>query len=195
MKNIDEMAVLEIDHLTARPFIEKWHYSKKVPTGKNIFFGWYHSDFLYAVADYGIGVNPFQASFLSRVTGENVTNETLLELKRLCRTEPRRNVYLTQFLARCHKLLKTVGYKFIVSFSDPEHGHSGGIYKAANFAHLGRTNPEWHLVDSNGNKRHRRFAYRYSRRNGCTTDEARNALGLSRVKTLPKDRWFIRIGR
>lgn len=185
--------VREISLPTARPFIERWHYSNKVPTGKNIFFGWFVDDELYAVADYGIGVNSFQASFLARSTKENVINENLLELKRLCRLEPPKKLYLTQFLSKCHKLLKRRGYKFIVSFSDPEYGHNGGIYRAANFKHLGKTNAEWHVVDTEGVKHHRRYPYRYAQRNNCSIEEARKQLGLKRVKTLPKDRWFLKI--
>ena len=187
-------SVTEIGLEAARPFIELWHYSGLVPTGKNIFFGWFLDGVMYAVADYGIGVNPYQATFLARATGNQVENKSLLELKRLCRMEPRLpGAQLTHFLSRCHKKLSAIGYKFVVSFSDPEYGHSGGIYKAANFEHIGRTNPEYHTVDRNGNKRHRRFAYRHSKRNNITIEESRKALGLTKSKTCPKDRWFISI--
>lgn len=176
--------------------IEQYHYSAKVPTGKNLFFGWYDGDDLYAVADYGIGVNPFQASFLSRVTGCDVRNDNLLELKRLARIEPKRDsMPLTRFLSLAHKALKRKGFEFVVSFSDPEHNHTGGIYKAANFVHYGYSNAEWHVVDKEGVKRHRRYAYRYAQRNGCTIAEARELLGLTRERSKPKDRWLISIGR
>ena len=178
----------------ARPFIEEWHYSNKVPTGKNIFIGWYSGGVLYAVADYGIGVNAYQASFLSRVTGLNVLNNNMLELKRLCRIEPRNDLLpLTAFISRCHKLLKKDGYRHIVSFSDPMHGHDGGIYKASNFIHLGKTNAENHAIDKDGVIRHRRFYYRHAKRHNLSMAEARLALGLKLVKTEKKDRWFISI--
>ena len=180
----------------SRPFIEKWHYSGVVPTGQNIFFGWYdNTGKLYAVADYGIGVNPYQAPFLSRITGFIVENKNLLELKRLCRVEPKQNKPLTRFLSLCHKKLKKMGYKYVVSFSDPEEKHNGGIYKAANFLHLGQTNPEMHLIDKDGNKRHRRYAYRHARRNGIHVSKSREILGVSPVKTMPKDRWFLKIAK
>ena len=188
------LATTTLEEITidiARPFIEKWHYSGCVPTGKNIFLGWYTRETLYAVANYGIGVNPYQASFLARETGYEVTKKNLLELKRLCRTEPiMEELPLTAFLSRCHKLLKR-DYSFIVSFSDPSHGHSGGIYRAANFTHLGVTNPEYHTVDKNGNIRHRRYYFRYARRKEITMEQAREELGLQRIKTMPKDRWFL----
>lgn len=188
-----QQLVLEISRDIAKPFIEKWHYSKRVPTGKNIFFGWYIDNVLYALANYGIGVNSYQAKYLKRITKMEICEKNLLELKRLCRTEPRKNVQLTQFLAKCHKLLKRLGYEYIVSFSDPEYGHNGGIYKAANFRHLGTTSPEFHVIDQSGIMRHRRYPYRYAQRNKCTIAEAREILGLRRIKTKPKDRWFLKI--
>lgn len=190
-----------ISHSQAAPFIEKWHYSARCPTGKNIFFGWFiagigdlFDESLYAVADYGIGVNPYQANFLSRLTGLDVQNEALLELKRLCRIEPKiENLSLTSFIARCHKNLKKEGYRFIISFSDPSYGHDGGIYKAANFKNMGKTNAETHAIGSDGTVRHRRLYFRYARRNGVNVAQAREDLGLTLIKTVPKDRWFIKL--
>ena len=191
------LQVQEITLKEAKPFILKWHYSHVVPTGKNIFFGWFQDGTLYAVADYGVGVNPYQAAFLNRTVGTVVVMpETLVELKRLCRSEPKReSMPLTKFLKICHGLLRKRGYAGVVSFSDPEQGHSGGIYKAANFAHLGTTNPEWHVVGADGVKRHRRYPYRYAKRNGVDMKTARDELGLTRVQTKPKDRWFLNIAK
>jgi hypothetical protein len=195
------MEIEQIGHKKASAFIQKWHYSCKCPTGKNIFFGWFSgcdifTRELYAVADYGIGVNPYQAQSLSKLSGYNVTNETLLELKRLCRIEPKNiEIQLTQFIAGCHKILKSNGFRFIVSFSDPAYNHNGGIYKAANFIHLGKTNPENHAIEQDGTVRHRRYYFRYARRKGITVAQARKELGLKLIKTLPKDRWFLPLNR
>jgi len=200
------MEIRRISQDVAEPFIVKWHYSARCPTGKNIFFGWYvngieydlptdlFGESLYAVADYGIGVNPYQAQSLSKLTGIDVQNDKLLELKRLCRIEPKIDkMPLTLFIAKCHKLLKQEGYRFIVSFSDPHYGHNGGIYKAANFQYLGKTNAETHAVEADGTIRHRRLYFRYARRNNVDVQQARQDLGLQLVKTEPKDRWFIQL--
>jgi hypothetical protein len=209
--------VKEIPLTIARPFIEKWHYSKKVPTGKNIFFGWYITDFagtaiLYAVADYGIGVNPNLAKYLTRLTGKNVSQSNLFELKRLCRTDPMNSDFpLTLFLSLCHKTLKRdYGIRFIVSFSDPEHNrftsqkdvpyNSGGIYKAANFEYLGKTNAEMHVIDEQGVTHHRKYAYSYMKRqnergNPIKLNEARKILGVTPIRTEPKDRWLLDLGK
>jgi hypothetical protein len=175
----------------AKPFIEQWHYSKRCPRGKNIFFGAYLGDKLYAVADYGIGVNPVQATYLARVTGLPVKNRNLMELKRLCRIEPQMSLGLTKFLRICHILLRRQGVEFVVSFSDPAQGHNGGVYKAANFKYLGKSAAEWHVADKNGVLRHRVYAYRYAKRKGIPLGQARHELGLKRVKTVQKDRWFL----
>jgi hypothetical protein len=94
--------VEQIDRTVAEPFIKQWHYSHRVPTGRNIFFGWYTDEGLYAVADYGIGVNGYQAKYLARQTGHNVGSSNLLELKRLARVEPcQADMPLTRFLLPC----------------------------------------------------------------------------------------------
>lgn len=183
--------IVEIDYATAKPFICQWHYSRVVPKGRNLFFGWYVDGDLYAVANFGWGVNPYQPTYLARETGLPITNDNLMELKRLARMEPKiEGLQLTQFLGGCFKLLKKMGVKYCVSFSDPEWGHRGTIYKAMNFKHMGQTQEEMHVVDSNGVKRHRRYPYRYAKANNCSIEEARQILGLTRIKTLPKDRWF-----
>lgn len=189
------MKIKEINYHVAKPFIEKYHYSERVPTGHNIFFGWFTDECdLYAVANYGHGVNPYQSAYLSRILGKEVRNDNCLELKRLCRREPvLEDTYLSSFVSKCHKALKLRGIRHIVSFSDPTHGHSGGIYRASNFDNLGKTNPEFHLIDKEGNIRHRRYAYRYAKRNNVSTQEARKILGLTRIKTNPKTRWYISI--
>lgn len=171
-----------VPHWEAKTFIEKWHYSKRMPTGKNICYGLFHNSELYAVIVYGIGVNPYQAKFLKV--------EKVLEIKRMCRSEPSKNYPLSRFIALTTKFVtKENPTQAIVAFADPEQGHEGTVYNASGFARHGTTNAEWHLIDESGVKRHRRFAYRYSRRKGCSIDDARKELKLKRVQTLPKIRW------
>jgi hypothetical protein len=172
-----------INHGDAKQFVEKWHYSKRMPTGKNVCFGVRSQDgFLYAVIVYGIGVNPYQARYLGV--------ESCVEIKRLCRREPRENYQLSRFINLTTKMLtKEMDFRAVVAFADPEHGHTGKVYSAAGYKNMGETNPEWHLVDGAGNIRHRRYAFRMARRNGISVDKARHALGVDRVKTQPKHRW------
>ena len=93
-----------------------------------------------------------------------VTKENLFELKRLCRVGEKGDPswhQLTQFLSVCHRILqKKYGIDFIISFSDPEHGHEGELYRIANFINLGSTRAEVHYVAPNGAFVHRRVPYR-----------------------------------
>jgi len=187
------MDVARISYAEAAPFIQRWHYSGKMPKGRCVAFGGSGDDGLYAVAVYGNGANPYQAQSLRRLTGLPIHDSNLYCLTRLARTEPRADPPLSYFLARCHKQLRHEGIRFIVSFSDPDEGHVGGIYKASNFIHLGKTQSEWHTVDVHGVRVHRRRAYRYARTHGCDISVARERLGLRRVKTSPRDRWFLPI--
>lgn len=191
-----EMSWDVVSPAAAKKMVLKWHYSHRMPRGRNICYGWWSDGNLYAVAVFGNGVNPYQASFLTNTTGFDVTNENHVELKRLARVEPRlEGVQLTQFIRLCCEDLKLDGYRYVVAFSDPEEGHQGTIYKAANFTHLGRTQAEWHVLDKDGMKRHRRVAYRHAKKHNMTIDEARKVLGFTPVQTLPRDRWFWAIYR
>jgi hypothetical protein len=188
----------EIPYSQAKEFVEIWHYSGCFPKGSHITFGWsfFDSGYLYAIADFGNGVNPYQSTFLSRVTGKEVTNKNMVELKRLARVEPKCcNAPLSKFLSLCGKALKRRGIRFIVSFSDPAHGHSGGIYRASGFSHIGQTlNAERHDVTEDGVVVHRRRAYRHAKANGISLSQARDVLGVRPVETPKKDRWFRDLG-
>lgn len=178
--------ITNLCHKQAKSFVEKWHYSKRIPTGKNISFGLWRDNELYAVIVYGIGVNPYQAKFL------NV--ESVIEIKRMCRSEPKMNYELSRFVRLSLKMVKKLmEFQAVVAFADPEQGHEGTVYKAAGFVHEGYTNPEWHLIGEDGEKRHRRYAFRMAKRNGITVAEARIKLGMKRVKTKPKHRWVLRL--
>lgn len=191
----DMNGVVEISYDLAAPFICRWHYSHSVPKGSHTFFGWFRVGKLYAVADYGNGVNPYQWKYLRRVLdADHLSMASWTELKRLCRIEPRdESMPLTRFLAQCHRMLRRQGVKVVIAFSDPAQGHTGTIYRAANFVHMGQTQAEWHVIDADGKQQHRRLAYRYARRHGVTIEQARQQLGLARVKTERKDRWVIRL--
>jgi hypothetical protein len=182
--------VIPINDASAARHVGRWHYSKHMPRGRNISYGWYVGWRLYAVAVYGNGVNPQQERFLSRMSGLQVSG--LVELKRLARCDPKLNLPLTAFLAQSHRLLRRQhNVRWVVSFSDPAHGHTGGIYRAANFFSFGKTKAEYHTVDRDGNTVHRRRAYRLAKRCDLSIAEARERLDLRCVRTLPKDRWLL----
>ena len=172
-------------HKEAAAFVERWHYSRRMPTGKNVCFGVWREGCVYAVIVYGIGVNPYQASFLG--VG------SVVEIKRMCRREPKEAFELSRFIRLTVKMArKRIAFDAVVAFADPEQGHEGTVYKACGFKHEGMSNAESHLVGEDGERRHRRFAFRMARRNGITVAKAREELGMQRIKTEPKHRWVLR---
>lgn len=178
--------ITPITHTQAKNFVERWHYSHRIPTGKNICFGLWCGWELYAVIVYGTGVNPYQEKFLHV--------DSVIEIKRMCRSEPKKQYELSRFIRLSLKMVrKQWNFQAVVAFADPEQGHEGTVYKAAGFIQEGRTNPEWHLVGEDGEKRHRRYAFRVARRTGTTLAEARELLGVQRIKTEPKHRWVLRL--
>jgi hypothetical protein len=175
--------IRKITNKTAEQWVTRWHYSRRMPTGKNICYGLYANGQLYAVIVYGIGVNPYQAKFLGV--------KQVLEIKRMCRSEPALPYPLSRFIALTAKMVaKEYAHDCLIAFADPDHGHEGTVYKASGFRMHGMTNAEWHLEDEHGEKRHRRYAFRYARRNGKSVAESRADLKLKRVQTSPKYRWI-----
>ena len=195
------LQVRRITKKEATPIIKGYHYSKNIPAGKNIYFGYYVNDIiLYAVAIYGIGVNNNGPAFLARTMKKEVTVQNSLELKRLARIEPKISVApLTKFLAICHRLLKKEGYKYVVSYSDPDFNPAGGIYAASNFKFIGMTSPESDILNTEGLKINRRTLLHWRNRQKkvtgkmLTIDEACAIRGFRKVKTQPKKRWFLEI--
>ena len=178
--------VESVPHRTAKGFVERWHYSKRMPTGKNICFAVWHSAEIYAVVVFGVGVNPYQAAFLG--VG------SVMEIKRMCRSEPKKEFEMSKFIRiALRKVRKTSQIDAVVAFADPEQGHEGTVYKAAGFTHEGMTNAEWHLIGADGERRHRRFAFRKARRENITVGQARASLGLERIQCPPKHRWVLRL--
>ena len=175
-----------LSHKEAKTFVEKWHYSRRMPTGKNICFGVRVKGGLYAVIVYGIGVNPYQARFLDV--------SSVVEIKRMCRREPKESFMLSRFIRLTLKMLRgQMVFDAVVAFADPEYGHAGTVYKATGFSWEGMSNAEWHLVGEDGSIRHRRYAFRFARRKGISVSEARLRLKMGRIKTKPKHRWVLRI--
>jgi hypothetical protein len=167
--------IQRIDHPMAKLWVETWHYSKRMPTGKNIPYGLFLNGQLYAVIVYGIGVNPYQANFLGV--------DTCIEIKRLARSEPRLDFPLSRFISVTAKMVHAeYPYDCIVALADPEHGHYGTIYKASGFTLHGMTNAEWHLEDKAGERRHRRYAFRHARRNGNSLHAGRKSKASRRVR-------------
>jgi hypothetical protein len=145
-----------------KDFIKTWHYSKssRSQQQKHVFKLVDKANRLVGVAIYG---NPMSRHFNS---------SEVIELRRLCLIDDTPKNTESYFIAKTLKWLeKNTSYTSVVSFADPNHGHSGTIYKASNFHYDG--------LEKNGNPRVLKFRGReihmrqvYQKKNGQYTDDA-----------------------
>lgn len=177
-----------------RKFVEKWHYSKSCKSQKpiHIFEMRYKSTGILAgVAIYGQPI------------GRNSVNHygNVIELRRLCLIDKARYNSESFFIAKTIKWLKmNTNYTAVLSYSDPNVGHSGTIYKASNFDYLGKqksTNPVIYVYK--GKKYHARQVYQRGRA-GVYTPKAKvlqtaikqNKAGV--IKQEKKDIFLYKLG-
>lgn len=124
---LDGYKVRPVTYKEAKEFTRVWHYSGTCPPS-GLYYGLYYpTTELVGVAVYGAPAMRNQ----SKCYGADI------ELRRLCcidLTPPNTESY---FIAITLRLLRRLNFKRVLSLADPEHGHSGAIYRAANFIYQG----------------------------------------------------------
>ena len=124
------------DRKEIKTFIETWHYSKNI--------NGVISDYCFKLIDEDniIGAMIYGKIAMANVWKKYVKNkEHLIELRRLCcidNTPKNTESYFIGFTLRWLK--KNTEMKTVISYADETYNHSGVIYKASNFKHLGMTN-------------------------------------------------------
>jgi hypothetical protein len=139
-----------IDRKVAKPFVEKWHYSKNI-NGLRISycFGLYDNDNLIGVSIFG---SPAMNNQASKWNPNNPGK--LLELRRLCCIDETPKNTESYFIGRCLKWLrKNTDIEVIISYADMTYNHEGIIYKATNFKHVGFT-PGGRVIMYQGKRYH-----------------------------------------
>lgn len=118
---------------------KQWHYSKSLSVAKNVYIGvWEDGQFSGAVV-FGIGAGAATngTRFGLARTGE-VAELTRIALK------PDHQAPVSRVMAIAVRMLKkqSPGLRLLISFADPQQGHHGGVYQAANWLYLGVTKPD-----------------------------------------------------
>lgn len=131
------MSDLRIDwcsHEAARYAVRRWHYSRRMPSGKLVRLGVWESNRFVGAILYGSGAN----RHLARPFGLEMTE--VCELVRVALAPGRRHP-TSRCVGRSLKLLRTQseGLKVVVSYADTGQGHLGTIYQATNWVYLGPT--------------------------------------------------------
>lgn len=123
------------DVKAARFAVEHWHYSQSLPAGKLVKYGVWENERFIGCIVYSRGAS----DALGRPFGLDFT--TCCELTRIALADHERPV--TSYMAESVTMLtdNNPGLRAIVSFADPDRGHIGRIYQAANWIYTGTTQP------------------------------------------------------
>lgn len=144
MSSRPELRLDWCSHQAAKWAVEKWHYSRTIPTSKSARIGiWEGTQFCGAII-FGLGASPS----LGKPYGL-----TGLQCCELTRVALRSHVWpVSRMLRIAVKMIGTAnpGLRLIISFADTFHEHHGGIYQAANWIYAGRTSASHVWILPNG---------------------------------------------
>lgn len=145
---------LKLDWATykaAKYACENWHYSKCIPAGKLIKIGVWEEGVYIGCLIYGRGANK---SLMSQF---NMRTEDGCELVRVALNKHTTEVSKIMSISR--KFIKKLSpnLMLLVSYSDTNQGHNGGIYQADNWLYLGlNKGSSYELQDKDGKWKHPR---------------------------------------
>lgn len=121
--------------------IETNHYTHSVPSGKSHYIAWGS-----AIVCWSIPANKNIGTFL---LGRKAV---VWELSRLWAPDGHRRNLLTQAISYAIKVLMRLEFpEILVSYADPNAGHSGGVYRAASWIFLGQCDETRAYRDPYGN--------------------------------------------
>lgn len=133
--------------------IMNWHYSKAVPSVIKAFSVFNDAGDWCGVICYSQGANNNIASAF------NLEKGNVIELVRIAMNGKQQNV--SKPLAVSLKLIEKSCplVDIVVSYADPEQGHEGIVYQAANWVFTGKSKPQREVIDPRtGKVMHKRTA-------------------------------------
>lgn len=186
---LSDLAIEEIDSVSAEQLYNKYHYLGKIRRGYHI--GAKFNGKLIAAATFSVPTRKESIIRLQRSYDE------VRELARFCINRTFHNPNLASFLMP--KFLTAFSKRkpnvtTIISFSDPQFGHLGTIYKATNWRQDGQTSESYHYV-KDGNSYDKRKTYRYARSLNLTEREFCNQYGFEKIREIPKLRFIYDLQR
>lgn len=133
-----------------RDFIEEWHYSKNI--------NGLMSDYCFKLEDESgnlIGAMIYGRIAMAGVWKKYAENENeLTELRRLCCIDDTPKNTESYFIGKTlNYLKKNTPIKKVISYADATYGHTGVIYRASNFQHIGMTS-KGRVIMYNGKRYH-----------------------------------------
>ena len=131
-----------------RSFIETHHYSHNI-NGVKV-------TYCFKVEYEGklVGAVLFGAMSTTAWKKFSTKEKDVLELRRLVLLDLAGKNCESRVIGFCLRYIRKndKSIKVIVSYADPNHGHSGVIYKASNFQYLGKSSPDKGYIDKETGK-------------------------------------------
>lgn len=95
------------------------------------------------------------------------------------------------FLGYCLRQLRKDGFiGKIVTFADADENHKGTIYKATNWIFDGMTQLNYHYLDINGQRIHKRQVWNRAKQNNLKESEESKLEALTKIIESPKSRYY-----
>jgi hypothetical protein len=128
-----------------------WHYSKSIPTPPLVKIGVWEDNQFIGVVLFGRGASPQ----ILKPYGLQPTEGC--ELVRIALQK--HNAPVSRIVALATRMLKKInpGLRLIVSYADPEQGHTGIIYQASNWIYSGETASTFEYIAPDKKKWHSRM--------------------------------------
>ena len=151
MVSLKEKYIVELcERSEVRDFIEHWHYSQNI--------NGLISDYCFKLVDKEgamVGAMIYGRIAMAGVWKKYAKHEKeLIKLRRLCCIDDTPKNTESFFIGGTLRWLKkNTEIKKVISYADETYGHSGVIYKASNFKHIGMTS-KGRVIMYNGKRYH-----------------------------------------
>jgi ribosomal protein S1 len=146
--NPKELSVILCERSEIRSFIETHHYSKSINGVKSTFC------FKILFKERLVGAILFGQLSTTAWKKFSSVEEEVLELRRLVLVDAAKKNSESRVISKAIKQIKKESstVKFIVSYADPNYGHTGVIYRASNFKFVGMSGKDKGFVDTETGK-------------------------------------------
>lgn len=160
-------------------FISKNHYTKTSPRAVVLCFGVFNKNLEM------VGACLF-GSF-SRLQSK-IKYDGCLELSRLFIDDNQPKNSESFVIGQCLRWIKkNTDYDGIISYSDRTEGHTGLIYRASNFTHIGVTGKSYHYLDQDGLRIHKKIIWKKAKQLAVKERDYASLNNLKKIIELEKD--------
>jgi hypothetical protein len=180
--NIDfkRFIVKHVDRQSCALLLKQYHYLGTLPKNTKHIYGLFINNSLVGCCVFGQGAN----RHLSSGVGGKA-----LELTRLCMVDWLPKNTGTYFLSKVIKQLRKQeqDLRYLVSFADPNNGHIGTIYKAANWKYTGQCKVDYSYKLIDGSIVHKS---KFRCKNGFSEKQLASNAGAQKIAIKGKHRYI-----